>query len=356
MNSQDLSALQAYGGVNQGQIIKALYAMLALEAAGISVMPNLKSKHLLAKLLVGKGAKPYTGTFKSKADVNSDPRELAVEKAQRDLTIDPSQYLGTFLEKNRGRGENPNNPTIPFAEVLWQSVVESLAQEISLETVYFGEGKAAFVAYAAGDAYAVGDLVKYTQDGELRYFRCLAITTAGQNPDTHPAKWEYAGGRALCKGFKAHLDAAETAGDITPVSTGALTSSNAYDQVIKVWRALPEPVKNGKGGVVYTSQDTYEKVVDQYESAVSKNFEHTNGVAVLPKTDGKAIIKPVNWLSGSSKIIASAHGNLWMGTDQSSDMNTIKVMEQMYTLDAGISFMIGFQIADLDVIRVNDQD
>lgn len=104
------------------------------------------------------------------------------------------------------------------------------------------------------------------------------------------------------------------------------------------------------------AQNSYEALMDDYENKIKKAFEETNGITYLAKTDKKAILKPVEWLNGSGKIIASRPGNFWMGTDQTSDMNVIKVMEQMYHLDAGITFMIGFQIADIEALATNDQD
>jgi hypothetical protein len=44
-----------------------------------------------------------------------------------------------------------------------------------------------------------------------------------------------------------------------------------------------------------------------------------------------------------------------MGTDSTSDMNSMKTIEKMYQLQLGLSFMIGFQIADLEPLVVNDQ-
>lgn len=350
-----LPGLAAYGGDYAATLIKALYLALELEAQGISVMPGLKSKTTLHKLLVKKGAKPYTGQFKSKQDLSFEAREIAVEKVQRDISIEPSRFLQTFLEKKRGAGENSKNMQIPFAEVVWSSVMEELANEVVTESMYNGVGKSAFVAYNAATAYPAGSYIKYTQDGELRYFRTVEATTAGENPDNSESKFDWAGGRAITKGFNSILNEEEAAGKIVPVSTGAITSADAYGQFTQVWRNLPEQLRI-KGGLVYCSQNSYESLMDDAENKVKKNFEEVNGITYLSKTDKKAAIKPVNWLAGSSRLIASVSGNLWMGTDQTSDMNTLKIMEQMYHLDAGITFMLGFQIADLEALSTNDQD
>jgi hypothetical protein len=350
-----LTGLAAYAGDFQDKLLTQLYVLLELEAAGITVINGLKGKLTLHKLLVAAGLKPYTGVFKSKDDLDFEPRILEVTKAQRDLSIEPSRYLQTFMEKRRGKGENAKNMTIPFADVMWEAVIAEIAQEVVQGTIFHGKGQAAFAAYNAGTSYTVGALMKYTQDGELRYFECVGATTAGQTPDTHPLKWKWAGAKALAVGFSGLLDAEETKGTVVPVSTGAITSTDAYPQFTAVWRKLPEAVRM-KGGFLYCSQNSYEALLDSYEEKVKKNFEESNGIIYLAKTEKKAILKPVNWLSGSGRIIASQAGNFWMGTDQTNDMNIIKVMEQMYTLDAGVTFMIGMQIADPLALTTNDQD
>lgn len=354
----NISELAAYPGDYQQSLLTGFYFGLDAAGTGLTTIPGLKSAVNLHKILVKKGVKPFTGTFNAKdGDVAFRPRKLSVAKAQRDIQILPSKYLATFMERNRGRGENANNMTIPFAQTTWEEVMREVAHEIVADAVYFGQGAAAFSAYAAGTAYSVGALITYTQNAELRYFRCIVATSAGQNPDTNPEKWEWAGARALTKGFGKIITDEISGGGITTaqvVNTGAITSTDAYTQFTSVWRALPEQIRT-QGGVIYTSVNNYQYLMDAYENQITKNFEKIDGITYLSKTDGKCQILPVNWLSGSGRLIGSAKNNLYMGTDETSDMNNIKTMEQMYHVDAGITFMFGVQIADLAAMVVNDQ-
>ncbi|MGN6416867.1 MAG: hypothetical protein ACTHMC_05225, partial [Pseudobacter sp.] len=229
--------------------------------------------------------------------------------------------------------------------------------ELNLETVYHGVGKGAFSAFNPASTYAVGDLVTFTQNAELRYFRCIAVTTAGQSPDTHPAKWDWAGGRAVAKGFGKIITEEIAASNITPVATGAVTALNGYDKAMQLYRSLPESVQLGKSGptLIYQSLTDYQFTMDQYEKDVSKNFETIDGITYLAKTERRCGLKPVSWLSGSRRQIATVKGNLVAGTDELNDMNLIKAMEQMYTIQASMTFMIGFQIRQLAALRVSDQ-
>jgi hypothetical protein len=44
-----------------------------------------------------------------------------------------------------------------------------------------------------------------------------------------------------------------------------------------------------------------------------------------------------------------------MGTDRLSDMNHIETDKHIYTMDAGISFLLGFQVRDFDAMKIGDQ-
>jgi len=353
----DLSLLAAYPGEYRDALISELYNSLRLEQEGITVIPGVKNKLNLHKLLIADGLKPYTGTFKAKKDLAYEPRVLEVEKVQRDFEIEPSLYLPTFMAQKRGAGENTENMNIPFAEFMWNAYMQRMGTELNLQTVYHGKGKAAFAAFDAGDTYAVGELVKFTQDGEVRYFECVAATAAGQSPDTHAAKWKYAGAKAITKGLGGYIADAITDGDLTAVATGVVDGSNAYAKNMALYRSHDESVKMGQSGqvLIYQSMTDYEYLMDDYEDKVSKNFEIVDGITYLAKTERRCGIKPVSWLQGSRRLISTVAGNLVAGTDQLSDMNVIKAIEKHYTLETSTSFVIGFQIQDLAVLRVSNQ-
>lgn len=350
----NITAIENYGGDYQQALFRKFYNEFNLEGQGITIYPDIKNKLTLTKIAIGDGAKPYTGVFKSKSDVNYLPREIVVEDCQRDLTIEPKKYRPTWQAKRRGKGENAKNKNIPFAQFVWESVVISLQEEILLNTIYHGVGKAGFVAFDAGDTYAVGDLVTYTQDGEVRYFRCISATLAGQTPDSHPAKWVWAGARALTIGFGKIIADAIIDGDLETTVTGAVTASNAYEKFTLMWRALPDPIRL-KGGMILCSMTDYDALTDDYENKVSKNFERIDGITYLAKTDQKCMIVPCSWMAGTRRLIATAPENMIMGTDEANDMNVIETDAHIYTIDAGITWVMGFQIRDFEAIAVSDQ-
>ncbi len=354
----DLSLLAAYPGEYSQTLIEELYNSIRLEQEGIAVMPGIKNKLNLHKLLIEDGLKPYTGKFIAKAnELAFEPRVLEVEAVQRDFEIEPKKYLSTFMASRRGSGEHAENMNIPFAEFMWNAYVKRMGTEVNLNTVYHGVGKAGFAAYNAGSAYSVGALVTFSQDAELRYFQAVAAVAIGETPSTHPAKWQWAGGKALTKGFGKIIADEITAVKIVPHATGAVTAANAYDKQIALYRSLPESVKMGLSGkvVIYQSMTDYEFLMDHFEDKVSKNFETIDGITYLAKTDRSVGVRPVSWLSGSRRLIATVEGNLVAGTDQLSDMNVIKPIPRHYTLETSTTFVLGFQIQDLAVLKVSDQ-
>lgn len=357
MDTIDVSLLAAYPGEYREELIAELYSALQLETEGITVIPDVKTDLTLTKLLIKDGLKPYTGDFVGKRDLGYEPRILSVKKAQRDILVHPEEFRPTFMQMKRGKGENSANLNIPYAEFMWRQYMRRIGTEVNLNTVYHGQGTAAFAAYDAGTAYAVGDLIKYTQASELRYFECVIATAAGQNPDTHAAKWKWGGAKAVTKGFGKIFQEAIDAEELTEIATGPADGTNAYGKHMQVYRAHDESVKLGGSGqvLILNSMTDYEYLMDDYENRVSRNFETINGITYLAKTEKRCGIKPVSWLGGSRRIISTVDGNLVAGTDQLNDMNVITTVPKHYKIEASTSFLFGVNFQDPDVLKINDQ-
>ncbi len=363
MANPTLDALTAYAGTHEKKLMGQLYKELMLQAEGIMVMPGIKGKHKLPRLRVGRGLKPYTGKFASADDqFKYSDREIEVERAQRDLEIDPEKYRLTYLAQYQtaSAGSNANKEgQIPFAPYTWGEFMKENASEV-VDLLYWGRGKAAFASFNPASTYSVGALVKISLTiggkAEDNYFRCKTATSAGESPITHPAKWENVNYLAITKGFRPRItEAISNEGFDQIVSTGAITSADAYSQFTAVFRGQDEIVKR-QGAVIYCAQNSYEKLLDSIETTVTKNFELINNIAFLPKTDNKCRIQPVSWMAGSNALLCTPANNFRLGTDQLDDMNKLTNIPQHYTLETSLSFLIGTQIADLDVLVINDQE
>jgi hypothetical protein len=357
MAAADVSALAAFPGEYEQKLFSTLINSMDI-VNDITLVPNVKKKLNLTKLRVKKGARPYSGTHEpDTGDLVYTPRVLEVKAGKRDLLIDPEEYRATWMASQVGSGSGASKKTIPFEQYVWAEVMKSLGAEINDDTAYNGLDLSALtvVAFNPASVYAVGDYITFGTP--TKWYKCITITTAGQSPLTTPAKWLDVTARVITKGLGTILGEEITAGNMAPVATGAVTDGATSKTAFKkVFRAHSDGYK-GAGLVTFCSYTDFEFLLD----GLSENTKYTNpdGTAVgklyLPETGKKNLIMPVTWLNGSRRLWCTPKENLLMGTDLLSDMNDIKVVEDVYTLKTGIKFVIGFQIRDLAALKVGDQ-
>lgn len=349
----DISALAAYGG----EFERALFSTLVntLDALNdLTLISNIKNKLNLTKLTVASGARPYSSTFQAKGDdLKYTPRVLEVAMGKRDLSIEPYLYRPTWMSQVMRPGVNPDD--IPFAQYVWNQVLTQLASEINNRTIYFGVDKADAAAYDNTKAYAKGDMMIYTgANGIPDYFRAVAATTAGDTPVSAAAKWEEINAESICIGFAKRIADAVTNDELTQVATGAIAAGTAYAQFTDVWRKLPVAYRK-RGANIYASFDNVDLLIDDFEDKVGKFTERDTSIITLPKTGGMCKIIRATWMGDSGRLICTPAQNMLIGTDLASDMNRIRTKEELRYLDAGIDFVLGTQVRDLDAMVVNDQ-
>jgi hypothetical protein len=349
----DVSALAAYGGTYQKRLIQKFYLALALAADGIMVMPDIKNKTTLTKLSIGRGLKPYTGVFASEdGQVKYGERTISPELIQRDIEIDPKKYRSTWMAEQLAASAATNSnllAKIPYAQFVWDAYMQENAEELAM-ALYHAKGTAAFSTWLVGTTYAAKALVKLNG----KYYRSLVGSNTG-NAVTDATKWERVDYLAIFKGLSSKIATAISDEGFTQIaSTGAIASGDAIDQFKSVYRALPEAVRSTGVVNVYTSLNNFELLLDDMGEKY-KNFTTTDSVLYLPETNRKAIVKPVSWLSGSGRIIATVPNNIVLGTDQMSDMTTMTFIPQHYSVQASLAFSLDTQFQDLDVLAVNDQ-
>lgn len=368
-NAVDISAITDYADAHQRDLISTLVNGLDI-ARDILVIPNVKNKINLAKLTVGNGLRPYSRTkeFKS-GQLQFTDRQLITQTGKREIQIDYRDFKNSYLawRTTPGNGASKDFNNMSFAQFVWDQVIKGVQREINDETAYFGFDRSDAVAYDAEDTYAVGDIISYTQNGVLEYFICVSATTAGQSPDTHAAKWRYATARAVVPGIKHYIDEAITAGDLSEVATGAITDGATAKAAFKeLFRSFTAAYKGGKV-IVHASHTDCEFLLDGIENITKYTMPDVSalvkqGLIPIPGTNFNGWVKPATWLGDSRRLIAEpmapgGYGiNLVMGTDLLSDANQIAQTKELWTIDAGIAVELGFQIQDLDALRINDQD
>ncbi|MGB1316656.1 MAG: hypothetical protein ACPG5W_00545, partial [Flavobacteriales bacterium] len=321
----------------------------------IKVIRNLKSDHTLTKISINAGIRP-TNTNVSAADgtnrVFSD-RTISMKGGMKIFSMIPEELRSTFMSDML----DPNADQLPFAEYVWDAEFEKLGEEIN-ESVYLADYNADAAAWVSGSTYSSGDFVNFDES----IYEANASTSAGESPTTTPAKWDKRNAESITTGLGTIIATEITASNITPVTTGAISSSTAYGDLQDVWRNLPTAMqKKSKEPTIYVSYDVFEKYVDNVETQFGNgNLEElpemNGGDVYLRKTARRCKIVPCTWMGSSQRIICTPKENLVMGTNSLDDMNGIgKTVPTLHGFDAICKYMLGFQIQDLEALSVNDQ-
>lgn len=351
----DVSALAAFPGEYEDKLFSTLINSMDI-AQDIMVIPNVKKKLNLTKLKVKKGARPFSSTHEpDTGDLVYTPRVLEVKPGKRDLLIDPEDYRATWMASQIGSAASKKQ--IPFEQYVWAEVMKSLGAEINDETAYFGLDLSALtvLVYSGAATYTVGEYITF--GSPTRWYRCVTNTAAAESPITHPAKWLDVTAIVIAKGLGTIIAEEISGAAISVTATGAITDgATAKAAFKKIFRAHSDAYKNS-GLITYCSFTDYEFLLD----GLSENTKYTkedaspSGNLYLPETGRKNEIKPVTWMNGSRRLICTPKENLIMGTDLLSDMNDITVIEDVYTLKTGIKFVLGWQIRDLEALKIGDQ-
>lgn len=374
-DSVDVYNLSAYAGKNAKTLIATMMNGLDF-IKDVMVIPNVKTKQQIGKLDVGAGARPYSDSEEFQdGDLQYTDRWLEVEEGKREVKISPKKYRTTFMSEMMTPGSNSQKTEIPFEQWTWREVFKALWAEINNQTAWNGFDKADAVAFDAGDTYDAGDYVTFTPSGTTvkHWYKCLATTTAGQSPDTTAAKWQKSTAEAVFKGYGTRIIEELAASALTAEAIGAIsaTAGVARGAFLELYRSMPVAYQQNGGVIINCSYTDWNFLQDDIEN-VSKYTRHDATVGpgqqptwmFLPGSNNQCIVKPATWITGRRMIAGPAKnvGGNWknaallFGTDLLSDMNTINILQaELWQLKAGISFLGGTQIANLEEIRVNDQ-
>lgn len=356
-------ALNNYAGQYERKLFSTMVNSLEI-AQDVTVLRRVKSKLQMTELDVKDALRPYNPTKQIRGTGEYKARVLEASLFKREEGIEIKKYHGSFLEEffPEGEGSAATQKTIPFAQYFWDQVIKRMQAEINDSTAYFGFDKGDAVAFAPGDTYDPGDYVTYTSaDGIEDYWKCVTTTTAGQDPEDTPAKWQRVNAEAVTPGFGYRIADDVTNSLITPTTIGEIDNSSvyAYAAFTELFRTLPEVYRNF-GVTAYCSYTDFDFLLDDFEGSVGKYTENdknwVNGRGIfLPKSGRKCLVLPCTWMSGSRRIIMTPKVNMLMGTDLENDQNKIKLEEELWQTLYGISGTLGFQIRDPKAMVINDQ-
>lgn len=300
----DIAKLAAYAGVYEKQLFSTLFNALDV-ADDVTVIPDVKHKFQLTKLKVKKGIRPYSSIFEPVDDQEYTGREADAELFKKDIQVAPLKYKPTWMGEMTKPGTDPQD--MPFAKYVWNEEMKSVANEINDDTAYLG------VRNPAGKT-----------------------------------------GADITDGYGTIIAKEIAAGKLAPVVLGDFAEADAVEKFETLMKSMQAAYRKA-GFFIYCSFDQSDKYNNNYRSLYKKYTEqNADGAFIIDNTQRRVIIKPVTWMGNSKRLIAAPKENMLMLTDRLSDLNTIHAVPMVHTVDAGIIGKIGFQVRDLDAMRVSD--
>lgn len=240
--------------------------------------------------------------------VGFTPRILKARAGKADLAIVPAQLWNTYLGVQAKRGSSDQH-FLPFEQFIYEYILGRVVEDVETNVPF----KGVYNAAGTGPVDVADGFLKIIAD-EI---------TATNIP----------------------------AGQI--FTSGAITSSNAYDSVWGTYKIVTPALLN-KPLKAFMSFDTFFKYMEDYSAQFTAapyntSFEKT----MLHGTQVELV--PLAAMGTSSRIIITPADNMVVGFDLESDLQQIKSETNRRGIDVMIDFRMGQQIADLRYVFVNNQ-
>lgn len=296
-STPDLTAISAGFYKYGGDMLFKNVNEWAIRKFGFKIITNLKAPQVLPRLKAKGSPKPYKEASETAGNgVAVTDRTITAYQSKWDYDINPENLRNTYLS------ELPDATFIKWAA---QQVAAEYLAALNDSTVYLGERDA---------------------DG----------TDAA----------------AICDGFAKIIADAIISGDLVPVATGAVSSSNAVAKVQSVAKSVPAWMR-AKQTKTFVSYDVFDKYAENFAATYGYQFnpDATNSYRI---NNTNSVLIPLSMMGTSQRIITTLDNNLTVGTDgeaivfaNSVDRDIIKARPKM---------PLGTQIADFEAMAVNDQE
>lgn len=283
------------------EIFKKYVNELDLTAEGLAVYKNASKPVALPKISASGNPRPYSAADSVGVGGIFTDRTLTVYQSKWDFDLDAEQFRNTYLNQYVGSTSAPDG----YAVVMDQAIKEYMA---AIHDNTFWEG-----------------------------LRNASGTTAA----------------SIADGFEKLIGDAKVDNPSMVITTGAITSSNAVTQVDTFVAGLPAWLLK-KGCQILCSIGVWNNYRTHYRTLNTFSFvPNPNGEYFV---DGYSNVKLkwVSWLPSASDIlIATVPGNMIMGTD--SEGVDVSTSMNRNILEVRLMMPVGFQIADIEAMYVNDQ-
>lgn len=305
---------------------------------------------LLPKMTVSGGIRPQNFNVEDPKSTNRtwSGRKLYVKPAMKIISIVPEEARESFQDE----GLDPNAKELPYGQWVWQREFEKIKQEIN-DNMYLGVDESGAAAFNSGSTYAVGDYVNFNNT----IYKCVTITTAGQSPTTHPAKWTDVDHLVISEGPGTIIANEITASNITPITTGAISNTNALTKFELMYNDMTAAHRN-LGGYFLCSSDVFRAYIEHERTTYGNvaTADMGDGKKYIYGSGKKWEIRECSWMGTSGRVIATQKDNLRFGTNLEANMSSIgKVVETLHGYKAVVKWLQGFEISDLETFYCNEQ-
>jgi hypothetical protein len=312
------------------------------------------SRHgvLLPKYTASSGLRPLDPYLEDQGvkERSWSGRKLMVYDCMKLFKFVIDELIGSFQNDVLASGAKE----IPFAQWVWSKEMEKLAAEVN-DAFYLSTYKADAAAYNASQVadYAVGAYVLFNDD----YYKCVTAATTGQSPTTHAAKWSKVNHLVCFDGIGTIIAAEITASNLSPITTGAISASNAIEEVDLIINSMT-PAHRAKGGIIHVSPVVYMYYLQNLKTAYPHWItpEAGDGTQYVYGSGKKWMLKAATWMGTSQRIIANVEGkNLYVGTNLTAIPAITNMVPTLHGYKAVSKFLMGSQIGDLECLYVNEQ-
>lgn len=268
---------------------------------------GVKGELTLTELTVADLVRRYSSTFAPLANaLDFTPRTLRVQKAKVDLEIIPADFESNYLGMFRKKGQDFKD--LPFEGFIMDKIMAKIQSE---------QEAAIWKAAAAGLPSSSDKLI------------------------------------ALFDGVREVIKDEVTATNLTPVATGALTSTNCVAAAENVHAALGDAYQDETVDIFMNTKDKI-KFVQDYRERYGKYTKEADGSVTLET--GNAIFHFSAYVPANC-ILVTPKENLHYGYDGPFDDSMFNFLDAPRAIRMWMDFYMGFNfgIVSNEIIAVNNQ-
>lgn len=277
---------------------------------------GVKGELVVNNLEVGDNlARAWGKAFEPLADIiDIKPEVLKTQPFKVDFSICPADYEKSYLGMMRQKGQNVED--WPFQAYIMEKIMQKLNQEFEV---------AAWQGVAEASP-SPGDYLRQLYDGYLK-----------------------------------NIASAITAGDLTPVATGAISNSNAVQKLRDMWDALPAVWKE-MGTDVMVPFHIYDKYRINYKDTYKIDVAYTEITGAgyrgiqFELGNGNTSIIPIHGMGSSGRVVIAPRAFLHYAVDDPADF-TFNVEADKRELHFWMDGRMGVKMIKLNnsAVVVNDQ-